>query len=94
MNNVSRFPGTTLRADLTEQAIEDAEDEATDAFDCAIGQVRACMKKLRVQQGGATDPAKCFESALDYLTNAISDLEYGKARAAEAAAVSVKVSLS
>lgn len=90
MNHLSRFPGTSLRADRLQQQIENAEQEATDAFDCAINQVQECMGKLRVQQGGASDPHGCFADALDRLQGAIDELQYGKTKAAEEAAESVR----
>jgi len=42
------------------------------------------MAKVRVQQGGADDPEKCFENALNGMADSISDLEHGKRLAMEA----------
>ena len=67
-----------------DDALIDREQEAADAFDCAINEIKACMAKVRVQQGGADDPEKCFENALNGMADSISDLEHGKRLAMEA----------
>lgn len=87
---ISRLAGTSVDPFGNDDYITDAEQEATDAFDCAINQVQECMGKLRVQQGGASDPHGCFKSALDYLSDAVRDLQFGKTKAAEEAADSVR----
>ena len=67
-----------------DDALIDREQEAADAFDCAINEIKACIAKVRVQQGGADDPEKCFENALNGMADSISDLEHGKRLAMEA----------
>lgn len=80
---VRGYPAHPFEAD--DDALIDAEQEAADAFDCAINEIQACIGKLKVQQTGASDPDGCFASAISGLEGSISDLEYGKRKAVDAA---------
>ena len=80
---VAGYPSHPFEVD--DDALIDRQQEAADAFDCAINQIKACIEEVRKQQGGADDPKKCFESALDGMADSISDLEHGKRLAMETA---------
>jgi hypothetical protein len=58
MNNVSRFPGTTLRADLTEQAIEDVIDGIAPCFDKLCDLLNeASLEAMKARDAGANPMA-------------------------------------
>lgn len=86
MNNLSRFPGTTLRADRLEGRIEAAEDNAAAEFAPVIEAIERAQIAL-LELAKARPAVREVEG---YLTDALADTEHFQEQARREAAASVR----